>query len=138
MKQLIFSLIILTTLISCKNESQKFTKIDENFEIFLTEFSKDSLFQISRVKFPLEITELNDDFEPFEKKLDINEYRKIDLRYDDSLKNRQYDKYTQKIELIKDKAKVEIRGIDNGIMTDVFFQKIEEKWTLIGWNDSST
>ncbi len=137
MKQLIL-LLICVTLIGCKKQNRDAKNVDENFEVFIDKFSRDSLFQISRINFPLSVTELNDDFESFEKKIDKKEYRKIDLRYNDSLSSRQLDAYTKKTNLTLNKAIIELRGVDNGIMTDVFFEKRDGKWILVGWNDSST
>ena len=96
------------------------------------------MFQISRVKFPLRVRELDDEYESVEKKIEKNSYRKIDLRYDNSYVTRELSKYTQKIKLEGNKATVEIRGIDNGIMTDFYFEKRNGKWKLISWDDSST
>ena len=138
MKNIFFTLFMITTLISCKNEKQNFSKTDEDFKVFLEKFSRDSLFQISRVNFPLTVKELDDDYESFEKKIEKNEYQKMDLRYHDSISKRELNKYTQQIKLNKNKATIEIRGIDNGIMTDIYFEKHDGKWILVSWNDSST
>ena len=139
MKQLIFSLFItLTIIVGCKKDNHGSEKSDETFQIFIERFSKDSLFQISRVDFSLSIIELNDSYDTVHKQINIDTYEKIDLRYNDSLKTRQYDKYTQELKVKGNKATIEIRGIDNGIMTDVYFEKRSGKWFLISWNDSST
>ena len=138
MKHIIFLLFIILNLVSCKNEKQETRKIDEDFKVFLEKFSRDSLFQISRVKFPLRVKELDNDYKSYEKKIKKNEYRKIDLRFHDSIAKRELNKYNQEIKLKENKATIEMRGIDNGIMIDIYFEKLDEKWILVGWNDSST
>jgi hypothetical protein len=138
MKRLLFLITVFSTLIACKNENQNSEKIDEDFQVFVEKFSRDSLFQISRVKFPLAVTELDNEYESVEKKVEKYNYRKIDLRYDNSCANRELSKYIEKIKLEKNKATIEIRGIENGIMTDFYFEKRDGKWRLIGWDDSST
>jgi hypothetical protein len=139
MKQLILSLFVLTFLLnSCKKEELQSNKVDEIFEKFIEKFSADSLFQVSRVNFPLPIVELDNDYNPINKRINKTDYSMMDLRYNDSLAKRQYDKYTQKIKAEGNKRTIEIRGIDNGIVIDVYFEKRNGKWVLIGWNDSST
>jgi len=139
MKQLFLSLFILVfSLNSCKKEELSSQKTDENFEIFIEKFSADSLFQISRVKFPLPIIELDDDYNPVSKKINKADYNIINLRYNDSLAKRQYDKYSQKTKIEGNKRTIEIRGIENGIMIDNYFEKQNGKWIFIGWKDLST
>ena len=138
MKNFFFFILIIFNVIGCKNERQEAEKTNENFNVFIEKFSSDSLFQISRVNFPLKVKELDDDYESVEKKINKNEYRKLDLRYNDSFAKRDLSKYTQNIKLEKNKAIIEIRGIDNGIMTDIYFEKHNGKWNLISWDDSST
>lgn len=67
-----------------------------------------------------------------------SEFKTVDFR-----KNRsegRYDQWTQEIVPDKSgrKATIEIRGIDNGIMVDYRFEKIEGRWLLVGIEDQST
>lgn len=141
MKKILFIIFIVFT--SCKNNNQKIEipkNVDDNFNIFLKYFSKDSIFQISRVNFPLKVKELDSDenFETIEKNIDISEYKKINLNYSNENLTKETDKYSQNIKIGTDKAVIEIRGIDNGIHTDIVFEKKKGKWKLITWIDSST
>ena len=131
-------MLIIFNVIGCKNERKEAEKIDENFGVFIEKFSRDSLFQISRVNFPLNVKELDDDYESVEKKIYKKEYRKLDLRYNETFAKRDLSKYKKRIILEKNKAIIEISGIDNGIMTDIYFEKKNGKWNLISWDDSST
>lgn len=36
------------------------------------------------------------------------------------------------------KARIEIRGIDNGIMVDYYFEKNDGRWMLVNIDDAST
>ncbi len=54
--------------------------------------------------------------------------------------NSRYDQWKQEIVLDKGetKATIEIRGIENGIMVDYYFEKNDDRWMLVGVDDSST
>ena len=60
------------------------------------------------------------------------------FEYDESYKTKDSDKYEQIIKIEGNKATIELRGIDNGISGDYYFEKIDGKWTLVTWIDSST
>lgn len=150
-------LLLTLTIMGCKNESQKtriekpieskkkltqiniLKNIDDNFKTFLDNFSKDSVFQISRVIFPLKVTELdyNNELESIVKIIQKKEYTKLDFEYPKDALTREFDRYTQNIKTKGNKAVVEIRGVDNGIYSDFYFEKINGKWHLKSWNDSS-
>jgi len=51
-----------------------------------------------------------------------------------------YDQWEQMIVIDKNNtsATIEIRGIENGIMVDYLFEKVNEVWMLIEIDDSST
>lgn len=160
-------ILISILIISCKNEniktnSKKVEKtkidyiksdkpqskvIDENFEDFLKDFSRDSLFQISRVKFPLKVkeidletmTEIDENKSEF-KEITIlkSNYTKLDFNYPKDALTRELDRYNQKNILKNNLMTVEIRGIDNGICSDFYFEKIDGKWFLKSWSEQST
>ncbi|QCX37738.1 DUF4348 domain-containing protein [Aureibaculum algae] len=159
MKQIAFILFLI--FISCKNESKtepqnkKSTEtnslknsnniiipadVDLAFETFFEYFNKDSLFQVSRIDFPLKIMELDseNDYADVEKLIDLQSYRMLNLKYDSSFEKRAYDKYTQETLLNGNSAIVKMRGIDNGIYTDYEFKKSDGQWKLETWKDSST
>ncbi|GAA4239224.1 hypothetical protein GCM10022291_32720 [Postechiella marina] len=113
--------------------------VDSEFEIFIKIFNTDSIFQISRVKFPLNSTEINyDNYETIEKTINLDNYEIIDLTIDPTSETKEYDKYTQKTILTESKAIIEFRGIDNGINCEYEFEKIEGKWNLTSWKNLST
>ena len=135
-----------------KQESQKAEKqiptiTDENFETFLAKFNRDSVFQISRVKFPLKVkeidlesmVELDENKSEFKERTILkSDYTKLDFTYPKDALTRELDRYTQKIKIKKNITVVEIRGVDNGIYSDFYFEKIDGKWFLQTWKEQST
>ena len=114
------------------------TNIDDDFNVFLSYFNKDSIFQISRIVFPIKVQELElkDSSEMVEKVYYKKDHRNLDFtvkKFDSNI-----DNYTQHIRIEKNKATIEIRGVDNGIIMDFFFEKRGGKWMLTSWTDSST
>lgn len=124
---------------SSKNEEYNSSHIpadlDSKFETFIEYFSKDSLFQVSRVDFPLKMkaSEGNEETETIINKSD---FRKLTFG-DKSAKTREFDKYEETIKVNGYKAIIETRGIDNGIYIDTFFEKRNGKWRLVTSVDSS-
>lgn len=108
--------------------------IDPDFTVFFELFNKDTVFQISRIEFPLKVKVLNsDDFEIENIVISESNYSAISLNTQSENKE-----YTVKPIWSKTTAKIEIRGINNGIMKDLFFEKSKGKWKLITWTDEST
>jgi len=152
-----FYLYIVTILIlfGCKKEAKKTgsekylekekkqiqipKNIDDDFKVFISYFSKDSVFQVSRVNFPLIVKEIDDEnmLESKEKIIKKNEYTTINFEYPKDALTREFDRYTQNYKIKENKAIIEIRGIDNGICSDFFFEKNNGKWILKSWDDSS-
>lgn len=113
--------------------------IDNNFNDFINKFSTDSTFQISRTKFPLKTKwyDIDNDKDSLFYK-DRASFEMMDFRKKKS--TGQYDQWEQKIVVAKNNtsATIEIRGIDNGIMVEYLFEKINGAWMLIEMDDSST
>lgn len=151
----ITSILLSILLISCdstltnttnrySNEPQTVTiptkeTVDNNFKTFIEKFSSDSVFQLSRTKFPLKIKWydiINDrDSLIYKNRVD---FEMMDFRKKKS--TGQYDQWEQKVVADKNNTSVtiEIRGIENGIMIDYLFEKINEAWVLIEIDDRST
>ncbi len=113
--------------------------VDINFNDFIYKFSTDSTFQLSRTKFPLKTkwydSDNGRDTIIYKEK---SSFEMMDFRRKKS--KGEYDQWEQKIVVDKNNtsAKIEIRGIENGIMVDYLFEKTEGKWMLIAIVDSST
>jgi hypothetical protein len=150
-------LLLISTSISCTNSNNKTfalddkqtnvvsnknaealthpipSNVDENFKIFITYFSNDSAFQLSRIQFPLKVKELDDDFELAERTIQSINFRRMNFGRDKLVNN-----YSQNIKVKGEKAVIEIRGIENGITADYYFENINGKWFLTTWTNSST
>jgi hypothetical protein len=119
-----------------KFKENQIANIDNNFEDFLKLFNKDSIFQVSRVKLPMtiEYADWEKDYEYSKEVITLKNYRKLNLAEDDS-RNPEYEQF---IKINGNKSTIEYRGIDNGISAEYYFEKINGKWKLITWVDSST
>ena len=128
------TIIIRPELVKFKND--QLTTVDNEFKSFLLAFNRDSLFQVSRVKFPM-IVEFSDpekDYEYSKEEINLKNYYKLNL-IEDSSSNPEYNRH---IDIKNNKAIVEFRGIENGIASEYIFEKINGKWMLITWIESST
>lgn len=105
----------------------------ENFNHFFRLFNHDTVFQISRINFPLKVKINNDDLELVDYVIPKEKYTTINLD-----KKPEERDFNQELILKKDKAVIQQRGIDNGIFIDYFFEKKDGKWQLITWVDVST
>jgi len=112
--------------------------VDSEFKLFLDFFNNDSIFQISRVKFPMSIQDLNGEFELEERIINEDEYFLKKFDFNEINKTEVFQDYTQKITLNDENASIEINGIENGIACEFFFKRINNKWQLISWIDQST
>lgn len=130
MKNLIaFSIIILLTFISCdKSRTQEKMNVSnfsiENFDSFYDKFHKDSLFQISRLKFPLKGAP---------DRGDINEkWTKENWHI---LKTKIYDVDTTQYKVSYEKhEKSFIEKVwleDSGFSFEYKFELIDNKWFLV-------
>jgi len=127
-------------LIIIKPELVRFKDVNKNFNDFIHLFNTDSLFQLSRVRFPIPIqyADWKKDYEYTKDTIEKNDYRIMTFEYDESYKTRDFDKYEQTVEINGNKATIDLKGIDNGINGAYYFEEINNKWILVSWVDSST
>lgn len=113
--------------------------VDNSFNDFIDKFSTDSIFQISRIRFPLKTKwyDLDNDRDSVIYE-DKSGFKLMDFRKKKS--TAQYGQWEQRIVVDKNNASatIEIRGIENGIMVDYLFEKINGAWILFEIDDSST
>jgi hypothetical protein len=113
---------------------------EEEFDLFLQKFSEQRSFQLNRVKFPINVTVPNADHEgmaPIEETIGRYEWEMLDFTYDSTFLTRPYDQYYQVVRFRNDTAVVQIRGIDNGIYADYYFELIEKQWYLVSLYEAS-
>lgn len=109
------------------------------FEVFFDRFGKDSVFQKSRVKFPLKWSYFGDDYEKLiVKYVDIKEFFYIDFSEDKNAMERESGKYEVVIEKNNDEINYLLKGYDNGLYMTYAFKLIEECWYLVEIIDEST
>jgi len=116
-----------------KSDVKKDTEL-EDFGEFLKKFSDNESFQMRRIKFPINviIPDTSDEgMAPTEEKINKYDWEPLDLNYDSTYLTRPYDQYYQVVRFRNDTAIVEIRGIDNGIYADYYFEMIGKKWYLV-------
>lgn len=123
-------------IITTEEKESEFTtdkRIQEDFNHFFKLFNHDTVFQISRINFPLKVKINNDDLELVDYVIPKKKYTTIDLD-----KKPEERDYKQQIILKKNKAVIQQRGLNNGIFIDYYFEKIDGKWQLVTWIDVST
>lgn len=124
----ILSTIVVLTFTSCKNV--KHSEDIENFNAFFDRFSKDSIFQKSRVRFPLpyKSVDIMDDAE--EVSIKESEWSYIDFISDQNAHKRNTDAFTGTAEALDaSNARYVRRGIDNGIFVEYLFKR-DTLWRL--------
>lgn len=113
---------------------------EEEFDLFLQKFSEQRSFQLNRVKFPINVTVPDANHEgmaPMEETIGRYEWEMLDFTYDSTFLTRPYDQYYQVVRFRNDTAVVEIRGIDNGIYADYYFELIDKRWYLVTLYEAS-
>jgi hypothetical protein len=135
-------LLILSFSLSCKEQKNQTVSSDqdiENFDTFFKTFAKDSIFQSQRIIFPFKMTYWESELEtPSIEYYDTTNYRFLNFDYKPSYSKREIDAYTQEIKFYQDTARVEIRGVDNGIYIDTDFIIVKGLWYCSHFTDSST
>lgn len=112
----------------------------EAFEEFMKRFSEEESFQLKRIKFPISVIIPDAGHEgmaPIKETIGKYDWEPLDLTYDSTFLTRTYDKYYQVVRFNNDTAVVEIRGIDNGIYADYYFELIDNKWYLVTLYEAS-
>lgn len=112
----------------------------EEFDHFLHKFSMQQSFQLNRIKFPIKAIVPDTDHEgmaPMEETIGRYEWEMIDLTYDSTFLTRPYDQYYQVVRFRNDTAVVEIRGINNGIYADYYFELFDKQWYLVSLYEAS-
>jgi len=134
MKHFFSFMLLLITLNGCNNKPEtnknKIGKI-ENFDEFIDKFSKDNIFRISRVKFPLK--GFNSDETDFNAKDKIYIWEKEDWLFyaTEDFKNIMNDS-SIKSKVVKTEANMiyNIYKNDSGYDIKYEFKQIENKWYL--------
>ncbi|WP_264551030.1 DUF4348 domain-containing protein [Flavobacterium sp. N2038] len=132
-KNLVFAFFTFAMFFGSTVLAQSSITSKEDFNVFFKKFNSDPKFQLSRVIFPLNVKQNNDDYELETFTVSKEKYSVLNL----NKKAKEID-YTQKLVLHKNKAVIQLRGIDNGIYIDYIFELKNNIWQLKTWSDMST
>ena len=112
----------------------------EEFDNFIRKFNAEESFQLNRIKFTLKAILTDAEHEgiaPMEATIGRYEWEMLDLTYDSTFLTRPYDQYYQVVRFRNDSAIVEIRGINNGIYADYYFELVDNQWFLVSLYEAS-
>jgi hypothetical protein len=136
------TLLLLCFIISCKLQSPETVTTNqkiENFDIFFEKFTNDSVFQKQRIKYPFKMAFFEAELEnPEIEYYDNSNITYLNFKYKPDYAKREIDAYTQQVKFYKDTARIELRGVDNGIFIDVDFITINGIWFCLQLIDTST
>lgn len=131
--RLLFILLTIS-LVGCGTKTTELTTDKnvqgENFDDFFNKFRSDSIFQMERVKFPLTLVTWDIDDNLTTEEIDRENWRHLKFEYNNKFGTREIDAYTQETKIYADSAKIELRGVDNGIHVDYVFNRVDGQWTL--------
>lgn len=123
--------ILLSITFSC----QKTQKQDEDFEDFYSKFTSDSVFQISRIKFPLKGILLNGETVGFDKNgkdyKGVYTWNVTSWHMHHSVYNIDKNEYKVEIKNLGDTVRVGVYGIDFGYSHEQSYVKSNHKWYLV-------
>lgn len=109
----------------------------EDFYAFLSKFCSDSTFQKKHIKFPVDMTFLDEDFNEINEQGNVEDWSYTNFYYNsDSISTLYYD-FNRSLENT-DTRILEINGVENGVNAQLTFKRIRNNWKLIRFEDYST
>jgi hypothetical protein len=106
-------------------------RIDDDFGTFISEFNQDSVFQFSRVRFPLTIkTYDTNSFSYLEREMSIEEWNFVKVLEIEDIEHKI-------IPLSSEEVRLEFFKEDSGIGVSYMFKKLQSKWFLVEIVDDS-
>ena len=129
-KTLFFFLLLFPVLVNGQDK--------EYFDSFLYEFSSDSSFQMSRIQFPLPFKTMNyETYEEVEMDLSMEQWNFHSVLPSHESFTQTYDNFETEMDDSGERV-FSITGNRNGINVYYFFKRIDGKWFLIKFKDTST
>ena len=101
---------------------------------FFSKFVNDTLFQKARIQFPIEISILDENYQPKTEWIHKEAFVALQFQSD---KAANLGEYRQDIVVNNTKAEIQIRGNETDISADYFFVLLDGKWFLKSWADHS-
>ncbi|MEO0331261.1 MAG: DUF4348 domain-containing protein [Bacteroidota bacterium] len=109
----------------------------EDFNIFLDKFVADSVFQISRIKFPVKFVTIDYDTYQQVDTVIVKEKWNYDPIYLREEKQSQiYDNFDMRLRDTNERI-FSWHGIKNGINVHYYFKRIDGRWYLVAFEDTS-
>lgn len=143
MRVFITSILLTCLIISCENEkSNKIAEYQEipieNFDTFYAKFTTDSVFQVSRIVYPLYLWGLSyqagDEIPPGMEDvlIPLDTFQKENHHFIDfsTTTDQPYDNFTLSLQKAKDSVVATFSGINNGIYTQFLFKPIGIEWYM--------
>ena len=147
MKHLTYIVLPLLLLISCKTERKEAVQAEllevematndgvknENFESFLIKFMGDTLFQLNRIKFPLEYVTWHDEMGEEIDTLSVNmaDWKHESLYFNYATERTQiYNNFDLEIEDTNERV-IHWYGIEHGMDRKYYFWRFKGEWFLI-------
>ncbi|NEM98830.1 DUF4348 domain-containing protein [Pontibacter burrus] len=110
---------------------------EEDFNSFLREFCKDSVFQKQRIKFPLDMTTLDNDYNDKREFIKSDQWRYTSFYYGCDSISTTFDDFNRSFKNTNIRVLI-IHGIENGINAQFTFEKDSGKWVMTKFEDHST
>ena len=112
---------------------------NEEFMDFFSKWCSDGEFQVSRIRFPLDYTELDGDFNEKRSYLAKDEWRISHCYFNNSTDARPqfYDSFDHELKESNERV-FAWHGVGTGQETYFYFKRIEGKWYLVKYEDIGT
>jgi hypothetical protein len=110
---------------------------EEDFYSFLGNFCKDSIFQKQRIKFPLDMTTLDNDYNDRREFIKSDQWRFTSLYYECDSISTTFDDFDRSFKNTNQRILI-IHGVENGINAHFTFEKDSGKWIMTKYEDHST
>lgn len=107
--------------------------LNEPFDPFFKKFESDSIFQKSRVKFPLKLIVTGDEGD----KDSIKYIPQADWKFENLLVNQQEKSIVKKYRISDNEMRIQFQMEDTGIQTERFFKRKNGAWWLVLVKDES-
>ncbi len=112
--------------------------IREEFDTFFKRFSEDSVFQLSRIDFPISYYSVDIEDNKEEYVYNKNDFWYINFIEDSEAATRNADAYEPVIEKGDSKTRYIRKGIDNGIRIEYYFEMNDKgEWYMVEIVDNS-
>ena len=109
----------------------------ENFNTFLDKFVADSAFQMSRIKFPVKFVTMDfDTYQQVDTVIEKGKWNYDPIYLQEEKQSQIYDNFDMRLR-DTDERIFSWHGIRNGINIHYYFKRIDGKWYLVAFEDTS-